>query len=103
MHTCACFFFTIQQIINPISHHLHHGRTFIRYAARKPARLVLQDEGGISYKFAVISNEALLGVFDTFDEALEHALNEKKAGEFLIQQCLKDFKPVQYYNKAVFF
>ena len=30
-------------------------------------------------KFAVISNEALLGVFDTFDEALEHALNEKKA------------------------
>ena len=103
MHTCACFFFTIQQIINPISHHLHHGRTFIRYAA-----FILQDKpgrfsGGISYKFAVISNEALLGVFDTFDEALEHALNEKKAGEFLIQQCLKDFKPVQYYNKAVFF
>ena len=54
-------------------------------------------------KFAVISNEAILGVFDTFDEALEHALDEKKAGEFLIQQCLKDFEPVQYYNKAVFF
>ncbi len=65
----------------------------------KPGRF----SGGISYKFAVISNEALLGVFDTFDEALEHALNEKKAGEFLIQQCLKDFEPVQYYNKAVFF
>lgn len=54
-------------------------------------------------KFLIISECNILGAFDTFENAMEEALKQKKAGEFLIQQCVKDSSPIQYYNRAVFF
>lgn len=54
-------------------------------------------------KFLVISGCKPLGAFDTFDAAMEEALKQMKAGEFLIQQCVEDTAPIQYYNRAVFF
>ena len=54
-------------------------------------------------KFLIISKKEIVGSFDSFDEAMEKALEAKKAGEFIIQQCVKNFEPIQYYNRAVSF
>ncbi len=54
-------------------------------------------------KFLIVSECQTLGAFDTFDEAMEEALKKMKAGEFLIQQCIEDTSPIQYFNRAVFF
>ena len=54
-------------------------------------------------KFLIISECNVLGAFDTFEKAMEEALKHKKAGEFLIQKCMQDSSPIQYYNRAVVF
>lgn len=54
-------------------------------------------------KFLIISECNILGAFDTFENAMEEALKQKKAGEFLIQYCSKDFSCIRYYNRAVSF
>lgn len=54
-------------------------------------------------KFLIVSECQILGAFDTFDDAMEEALKKMKAGEFLIQQCIEDTSPIQYFNRAVFF
>ena len=52
-------------------------------------------------KFLIISGCQSLGAFDTFDDAMEEALKLRKAGEFLIQQCVGDISPVHYYNTEI--
>lgn len=54
-------------------------------------------------KFLIISECKVLGAYDTFEDAMIEALKKKKAGEFLIQQCVEDSSPIQYYNRAVYF
>lgn len=54
-------------------------------------------------KFLIVSGCQILGAFGTFDDAMEEALKKMKAGEFLIQQCIEDTSPIQYFNRAVFF
>lgn len=64
-----------------------------------------QKELFVNYpnQYLIVSGGKILGAFDTFDKALSEALKEKKAGEFLIQQCVKNPEPIQYYNRAVVF
>lgn len=54
-------------------------------------------------KFLVISNQSIIAIGETFNEALEQALKTKKAGEFIIQQCEKENTISHYYNMAVSF
>ena len=54
-------------------------------------------------KYLVIAECNVLGAYNTFEKAMEEALSKKKAGEFLIQECVQNSVPIQYYNRAVFF
>lgn len=54
-------------------------------------------------KQLVISEEQVLGAFDTFEDALEFALSKMKAGEFNIQECTDSDTNAYYYNHAVRF
>ena len=54
-------------------------------------------------KFLIISDCKVLGAYDTFEEAMVEALKKRKAGEFLIQQCVEVSSPIQYHNRAVYF
>lgn len=54
-------------------------------------------------KFLIISGKDSAGAYDTFDEAMAHALGKFRPGTFLIQQCIEDLNPIQYYNRAVIF
>ena len=38
-------------------------------------------------KFVVVKNLGILGVYNTFDEALESTLKTEELGTFLIQEC----------------
>ena len=46
-------------------------------------------------KYLIISNEAMRGAFDTFDDALSEALTIAKPGEFLIQRCVSEEENAQ--------
>lgn len=54
-------------------------------------------------QFIIISEATVLAACDSFEDAMKKALDIKKAGEFIIQQCIKSNGPIQYYNRAVFF
>lgn len=43
-------------------------------------------------RFLAIKNQNVIGVYDTFDEALENTLKKETLGTFLIQECLADRK-----------
>ena len=54
-------------------------------------------------KQLAISGEQVIGVYSTFEEALEETLKTHKAGTFIIQECIEEIVPIQYYNRAVIF
>jgi hypothetical protein len=41
------------------------------------------------HKFVAIKNQAVLGVYDNFNAALENTLKTDELGTFLIQECLE--------------
>jgi hypothetical protein len=53
-------------------------------------------------KYLVIKNMNLLGVYETFDEALTKTLETEDLGTFLIQECLENKdKAVHYFQGYV--
>jgi len=56
-----------------------------------------------SEQFLVISNQTIKFSEDSFDSALNKALETMKAGEFIIQQCTDENTVSHYYNMAVAF
>ena len=43
-------------------------------------------------KFLAIKNSNILGVYDTFNDALEITLKTEELGTFLIQECFDDIE-----------
>lgn len=41
------------------------------------------------HKFLVIKNEGVIGVFDTFDEAVRKTIKKEEPGTFLVQECFE--------------
>ena len=41
-------------------------------------------------KFVAVKNRGILGVYDSFNEALESTLKTEELGTFLIQECFDD-------------
>jgi hypothetical protein len=42
------------------------------------------------HKFLAIKNKSVLGVYDSFNSALDETLKHHKAGTFIIQECFKN-------------
>jgi hypothetical protein len=42
------------------------------------------------HKFVAIKNQSILGVYNTFNDALENTLRTEELGTFLIQECLEN-------------
>ena len=42
------------------------------------------------HKFVAIKNQAILGVYGNFNDALENTLKTEEPGTFLIQECLEN-------------
>jgi len=42
------------------------------------------------HKFVAIKNQTILGIYDTFNDALESTLKTEELGTFLIQECLEN-------------
>ncbi len=55
-------------------------------------------------KYLVIIGEEVVGVFDTFESALEESQKKFELGKFLIQQCLpgEDSYTQTFHTRAVF-
>jgi hypothetical protein len=54
------------------------------------------------HKYLAVKNKDILGVYDTFNEALENTLKTEPLGTFLIQECLESRdKAVQYFQGNV--
>jgi hypothetical protein len=55
-------------------------------------------------KFLVIIDEKVVGVHDTFEEALIESQNKFELGTFLIQQCLhgEDGYTQTFHTRAIF-
>jgi len=51
---------------------------------------MLQFYNEYGSKFIAIKDRKVLGVYDTFDEALEVTLKSEKIGTFIVQQCTDD-------------
>ena len=43
-------------------------------------------------KFVAVKNQGIVGVYDTFDQAVETTLKTEELGTFLIQECFDDRK-----------
>jgi hypothetical protein len=39
------------------------------------------------HRYVVVKNKDILGVYDTFEEALETTLKTEELGSFLVQEC----------------
>lgn len=52
----------------------------------------------MKYKFLVISNEKVCNSFDSFEKALEYALNNCPADDFIIQQAIDESKNINYIH-----
>ena len=44
------------------------------------------------HRFLVIKNEKVVGVYNSFDDALTETLKTEKPGSFLIQECVENPK-----------
>ena len=56
------------------------------------------------HKFLTIKNQTVIGVYDTFEEALDITLKTEKLGTFLIQECFKSKEEsMQYFQGNVLF
>ena len=55
-------------------------------------------------KYIVIKDCNIIGVFDSFDEAVTETLKTEKLGEFSIQHCSRDeIEGANFYNNNVVF
>lgn len=53
------------------------------------------------YKFVVISGNALLGIFDTFQNAIRDAVGKYKTGDYIIQELIRDDERVNILSPAI--
>ncbi len=55
-------------------------------------------------KYVAIKNEAIIGIYDTFDEAYDKTIATEELGTFLIQQCVKEDASINFFysNNVVF-
>jgi hypothetical protein len=49
------------------------------------------------HKFIAIKNLNILGVYDTFDDALENTIKTEEPGTFLIQECFENKEKLIHY------
>ena len=51
------------------------------------------------HKFVSVKNQSILGVYNTFNDALENTLKTEKLGTFLVQECFDNKeKMVQHFQ-----
>ena len=56
------------------------------------------------HKFLAIKNQGVIGVYNTFQEALDNTLKTEKLGTFLIQECFKNKEEnMQFFQGNVSF
>jgi len=55
------------------------------------------------YKFVVISGDSLLGIFDTFQNAIRDAVGKYKTGDYIIQELVRDDERVSFLSPALGF
>ncbi|MCL1966965.1 MAG: hypothetical protein FWF67_03705 [Fibromonadales bacterium] len=55
------------------------------------------------HKFAVISGETLLGIFDTYQNAIRDAVGKYKTGDYIIQELIRDDERVNFLSPAIGF
>jgi hypothetical protein len=53
------------------------------------------------HKFAVISDKKVVGIFDTFGNAIEDAASRFSQGEYVIQQIIGDDEVVSFFYPAI--
>ena len=53
------------------------------------------------FKFAVISNKEIKGIFDTFENALGDAAVKYQQGDYIIQQIISDEETVNFLYPAL--
>ena len=59
------------------------------------------DDPLFKMKFAVISNEKLQGIYDTFEIALGDAVSKFQIGDFIIQQIISNDEIVNFYSPVL--
>ena len=55
----------------------------------------------LKMKFVVISDQKLQGFFDTFENALSHAVSKFQNGEYIIQQIISDDEIINFLSPAI--
>jgi hypothetical protein len=53
------------------------------------------------YKFVIISGNTLLGIFDTFQNAIRDAVGKYKTGDYIIQELIRDDERVNFLSPAI--
>jgi hypothetical protein len=53
------------------------------------------------YKHVIIADEKIQGVFDTIEAAIDYAINNYSAGEYIIQQIIDEKEIINYIRAAV--
>jgi hypothetical protein len=51
-------------------------------------------------KYLAVKNLSIIGVYDTFEEALEKTMQREPLGTFLIQKCLKNKHDSVYHFQS---
>ena len=55
------------------------------------------------HKFVVISGDSLLGIFDTFQNAIRDTVGKYKTGDYIIQELVRDDERVNFLSPAIGF
>jgi hypothetical protein len=53
------------------------------------------------HKFAIIANKEIVGIFDTFNNAIEEAASRFPQGEYVIQQIIGENEVINFLYPAV--
>jgi hypothetical protein len=53
------------------------------------------------YKFAIIANNEIAGIFDTFNNAIEDAASRFSQGEYIIQQIIGENEVINFLYPAI--
>jgi len=61
----------------------------------------LYDNPLYRHKFVVISGNSLLGIFDTFQNAIRDAVGKYKTGEYIIQELIRDDERVNILSASI--
>jgi hypothetical protein len=51
-------------------------------------------------KYLAIKNQSIIGIYDTFNEALNETLKKEPLGTFLIQKCLENRNDSIYHFQS---